>query len=212
MHKAVIFDLGRVVIDFDFGRGYRALEGLSPYDAPELARRLAASGLVERFETGLVDPHDFVAQLCTLLDLHVDYDQFCRLWGSIFTEPLIPEKLLAGLAARYRLVLLSNTNAIHFKMLRDRLPALRHFHRLVLSYEVKAMKPRPEIYRAAVECAGCHPGECFYTDDIPEYVEAARALGIDAVQFESAAQIERELAARGIQWQKNAGHPEGAPG
>ena len=96
---------------------------MSPYDAPELARRLAASGLVERFETGLVDPHDFVAQLCTLLDLHVDYDQFCRLWGSIFTEPLIPEKLLAGLAARYRLVLLSNTNAIHFKMLRDRLPA-----------------------------------------------------------------------------------------
>jgi FMN phosphatase YigB (HAD superfamily) len=82
----------------------------------------------------------------------------------------------------------------------------------VLSYEVKAMKPRPEIYRAAVECAGCRPGECFYTDDIPAYVEAARSLGIDAVQFESAAQTERELAARGIHWQENAGRPEGAPG
>ena len=110
------------------------------------------------------------------------------------------------------LVLLSNTNQIHFEMLRHRLPALRHFHHLVLSYEVKAMKPRPEIYRAAVECAGCLPEQCFYTDDIPAYVEAARAVGIDAVQFESAAQAERELAARGIHWQKNAGRPEGAPG
>src|ERR1035441_5213700 len=68
MHKAVIFDLGRVLIDFDFGRGYRALEGVSPYDAREIPRRLAASGLVQRFETGLVEPRDFVAQLSTVLD------------------------------------------------------------------------------------------------------------------------------------------------
>jgi len=212
MHKAVIFDLGRVLVDFDFRRGYRALEGLCPYDAREIPRRLAASGLVERLETGLVEPRDFVAQLSGVLDLHVDYDQFCRLWSSIFTEPLIPESLLAGLAERYRLVLLSNTNAIHFEMLRHRLPALRHFHRSVLSYEVKAMKPRPEMYRAALEAAGCRPEECFYTDDIPAYVEAARALGIDAVQFESAAQIERELAARGIDWQEKCRAQEGAPG
>ena len=116
MHKAVIFDLGRVLIDFDFGRGYRALEGVSPYGAREIPRRLAASGLVQRFETGLVEPRDFVAQLSTVLDLHVDYHQFCGLWSSIFTEPLIPESLLAGLAAHYPLVLLSNTNAIHFEM------------------------------------------------------------------------------------------------
>ena len=212
MHKAVIFDLGRVLVNLDYAHVHRALEKLCPYEAPEISRRLAASGLPERFETGLIEPRDFVVQCSAVLDLHVDYDEFCRLWNSIFTEPLIPESLLAGLAARYRLVLLSNTNAIHFEMLRHHLPALRHFHHLVLSYEVKAMKPRPEIYRAAVECAGCPPEQCFFTDDIPAYVEGARALGIDAVQFESEAQLERELAARGIDWQKNAGRPEGAPG
>jgi HAD superfamily hydrolase (TIGR01509 family) len=62
------------------------------------------------------------------------------------------------------------------------------------------MKPQPEIYQAAIECAGCRPEECFYTDDIPEFIEAAKRLGIDAVQFESAAQLERELARRHIQW------------
>jgi len=60
------------------------------------------------------------------------------------------------------------------------------------------MKPQPEIYRAALALAQCRPEECFFTDDIPEYVEGARRLGIDAVQFESGEQIERELRARAI--------------
>jgi putative hydrolase of the HAD superfamily len=68
----------------------------------------------------------------------------------------------------------------------------------VLSYEVKAMKPDPRIYAAAVEAARCAPQECFFTDDIPEYVEGARRAGIDAVVFEGQEALERELAARGV--------------
>ena len=70
----------------------------------------------------------------------------------------------------------------------------------MLSYVVKAVKPSPAIYREAIARAGCGPEECFYTDDIPAYVEAARREGIDAVQFQSCAQLERELAAREIRW------------
>jgi putative hydrolase of the HAD superfamily len=198
VHKAVIFDLGRVLVNFDFKRGYQALEGLCPYRAPEIPKRLATCGLVERFETGLIEPRDFVAQMSAVLDLKIGYEEFCRIWSSIFTETLVPESMLAGLAARYRLLLLSNTNAIHFEGLRASNPLLRYFHDLVLSYEVKAMKPRPEIFQAAIRRAGCRAEECFYTDDIAAYVTAARDLGIDAVQFESAAQLEREFAARGI--------------
>jgi glucose-1-phosphatase len=69
-----------------------------------------------------------------------------------------------------------------------------------LSYEVGAMKPLPLIYRRAIRKAGCLPEECFFTDDIASYVEGARVQGIDAVQFESAAQIERELRKRGVNW------------
>jgi len=93
--------------------------------------------------------------------------------------------MLEGLAARYRLVLLSNTNAIHFPSDPRELPLLRHFHDWILSYEVHAMKPRREIFQAALERCGCRPEECFYTDDIAAYIEAAQRLGIDAVQFES---------------------------
>jgi putative hydrolase of the HAD superfamily len=157
--------------------------------------------LVERLETGLVEPRAFFQDLRQSLDLRLDYDDFCAIWNGIFAEPLIPESLLAGLAARYRLLLLSNTNALHFEMLRERYRfLLRHFHSLSLSHEVHAAKPSPAIYRAAIERAGCLPGECFYTDDIPAFVEAGTAMGLDAVRFENLAQLQRELAARGIRW------------
>ena len=201
-YKALIFDLGKTLVHFDFARGYRALETLCPHPAAEIPRRLAGTGLVEKFETGLVEPRDFVAQMALALELEVDYGRFCEIWGSIFADTLVPDSLLEALHARYRLVLLSNTNAIHFEFIRERYaPLLRHFDGLVLSYEVKSMKPQPGIYRAAIEMAGCRAGECFYTDDIAEYVEGARALGIDAVQFRNAAQLERDLLARGIRWE-----------
>ena len=200
MYKAIIFDLGKVLVHFDFRRGYRALEGLCDYPAAEIPKLVAATDLVQRFETGLIEPRDFVTSLSSLIGLHVDYDHFCRIWNCIFCETLIPESMLEGLSARYRLLLLSNTNAIHFAFIRANYPILRHFHGLILSYEVKAMKPQPEIYRAAVERAGCLPGECFYTDDIPAFVEGARQIGIDAVQFESLEKLQEAMRARGIVW------------
>ena len=200
MYKAIFFDLGKVLVHFDFDRGYRALESLCPYPSAEIPRRLMANGVVERFETGLIEPEDFVSQLVASLGLKLDYEGFCRVWSCIFTGPLVPESMVEGLAARYNLVLLSNTNAIHFAMLQETYPVLRHFHDLVLSYEVKAMKPNPKIYQAALDRAGCEPGECFYTDDIADYVDAARRMGIDAVQFESVEQLGADMRNRGIEW------------
>ena len=199
-YKTVIFDLGRVLVHFDFKRGYRALEGLCPHAAAAIPKLLAGTGLVEQFETGLVEPRDFVAAISRVLDLNVDYKRFCEIWSSIFTDTLLPESMLEGLKARYRLLLLSNTNAIHFEMIRRNYPLLRHFDDLILSYEVKAMKPQPAIYRAAIERARCEPGECFYTDDIAEYVAGAQAMGIDAVQFDGAERLTEEMKARGIGW------------
>jgi glucose-1-phosphatase len=203
MHRAIILDLGRTVIHFDFERGYRALERHCPHAAADMPARILASHLVERFESGRMAPRAFHTELRRTLDLQVDYEPFCEIWNSIFTDPLIPESLLQGLAARYRLLLLSNTNAIHFDGLRRAYPLLRHFHHMVLSYEVGAMKPSPKIYQAAIERAGCRPEECFFTDDIPAYVDAARAAGIDAEPFAGLEKFKRDLSARGIQWNEN---------
>jgi glucose-1-phosphatase len=201
MVRTLIFDLGKVIIPFDFGRGYRALEGFCGLPAADIPKRIGSTDLVIRFETGLISPEDFVRDLSALLGLRIDYDGFCEVWSSIFLpETLIPESLLESLRRRYRLLLLSNTNAIHFRMVREHYPLLRHFHHFVLSHEVKAMKPSPAIYREAIVRAECAAAECFFTDDIAAYVEAARKEGIDAVQFLSLQQLETEMRARGIEW------------
>jgi putative hydrolase of the HAD superfamily len=201
MVRTIIFDLGKVLISFDFSRGYQTLEELARIPAADIRKRIAATDLVHRFESGHVEPRDFVDQLCGMLSLSIEYDHFCRIWSSIFLpEPLLPEDLLEALHRNYRLLLLSNTNAIHFDMIRETYPLVRHFDHYILSHEVKAMKPDPRIYRAALAEARCAPGECFYTDDIADYVEGARREGIDAIQFQSRGQLEQEMKARGIVW------------
>ncbi len=201
MIRAILLDLGKVIVPFDFAIGYRALQQYCPLTVEELRERIRQTGLVPRFETGLIEPRDFVRELCDALSIPMDYSEFCEIWSSIFArETLISETFLEQIHRRYPLILVSNTNAIHFEMIRREYPLLRHFDRWILSYEIGAMKPSPAIYEAAIQAAGCQPQDCFFTDDIAAYVDGARERGIDAVQFENAEQLKRELRARGVEW------------
>ena len=199
--KAVLLDLGNVIVPVDFSRCHAAFGEVCSFPPQEIPGRLRPTGLVERFETGRLPPEEFVNEVCGILGMRVSSRQFWEIWSSIFLpETLLPESLVEGLRRRQRLLLLSNTNAIHFAMVEERYPLLRHFDDFVLSFRVGAMKPSPLIYREAIARAGCQPEECFYADDIGKFVEVARQEGIDAVQFQSREQLEAELAARGITW------------
>jgi len=196
--KAILFDLGNVIVPFDFKRAYAKLGPLCSCPVTEITSKLRSTDLVRRFETGQLAAEPFVSELSALLGLKTTYSEFCDLWTSVFSEDtLVPESLIAGLRGRHRMLVLSNTNPIHFSMLRAQYGLFRHFDDFVLSYEVGAMKPDAQIYQEAIQRAGCRPVECFFTDDIAINVEAARNNGMDAVQFLSAAQIEAELRTRG---------------
>lgn len=198
MIKAILFDLGNVIVPFDFKRAYAKLGPLCSCPVTEITSRLRSTDLVRRFETGQLAAEPFVSELSALLGLKTTYAEFCDLWSSVFfEETLVPESLIAGLRCRHRMLVLSNTNPIHFSMLKAQYGLFRHFDDFVLSYEVGAMKPDALIYLEAIQRAGCRPEECFFTDDIAINVEAARNNGMDAVQFSSAPQIEEELRARG---------------
>jgi len=197
--KTILFDLGNVIIPFDFRLAYAKLQPLCNYPVTEIPQRMRNTSLVSRFESGHIGAQQFVREFSAELELNITYDDFCDLWTSVFLpEPLIQESLVTNLGARHRLMILSNTNPIHFHMIQANYPLLRHFDHCVLSYEVGALKPHAEIYEHAISHAGCDAGECFFTDDLAVNVEAARKHGMDAVQFISAVQLERELAARGL--------------
>lgn len=202
MIKAILLDLGNVIVPLDYTRCYAELESLGFHTAHEIWKRLANCGLVHRFEMGQVKVEEFFPSLCRLLGLKVGYPEFCRIWNSVFPPTtLLPDRMVEGLSQRYRLLLVSNTNPIHFSFIRENYPILRHFSDYVLSFEVGALKPSPIIFEKAIVQAQCGPHQCFFTDDVPAYVEASRGLGMDAVQFHSLEQLEQELRSRGIEWE-----------
>ena len=201
MVKTVIFDLGGVIVPFDFAPAYRRMEAWSGLERDEIRTRLMADGLSMKFERGELSPDEFRGELNRRLGASVSHPEFVEMWLSIFTpgKTLIAEELVASLAARYRVLLLSNTTLTHFEWLRANTPHLGHMHGHVLSYAVGAAKPQPEIYAEAIRHAQCEPGECFFTDDVMAYVEGARAVGIDAAQFTGEEGLRGELARRGVE-------------
>jgi putative hydrolase of the HAD superfamily len=202
MTKAVFLDLGNVIVGLDYETGYRATAKYTKFDMAEIPTRIRAAGLLEPFETGRMSNEEFQRRFCAALEMDgMPFQEFRDLWSGIFpAETLVSEKLIAGLGARNRLFLLSNTNDIHFQWIHERYPHLKHFHDYVLSYRVGALKPSAAIYEAAIQLAGCEPSECFFADDIAENVEAARRSGIDAVLFTGEKNLKLELAKRNIAW------------
>jgi putative hydrolase of the HAD superfamily len=197
----LIFDLGQVILPFDWKRGYRALAGYSPYAPEEVRRRIKETGLFDTVERGLVEPGELARRLSAVLELNVPFEKFRELWSSIFLpDPNLPDEMLAGLHANHRLLLLSNTDAIHYGWIVEKYPIMRHFDHCVLSFELGLRKPEPGIYQEAIRQSQCAPAEIFFTDDIAENIAAARLAGIDAVQFQSLEQLEGELMSRGIRW------------
>ena len=140
MIKAILFDLGNVLVGFDFQRGYRALAGACRCPVEEIPQRIAGSGLIHPFERGEMSSREYFRRFSQILEMEASFERFCELWSSIFLpEPLVPERLLAELKQRHRMVLVSNTNEIHYRMIRRTYGLLRHFDAYVLSYEVGAM-------------------------------------------------------------------------
>lgn len=200
MIKTVIFDLGKVIVPFDFQTAYQTLSSRYGLDIGEIPQKLAATDLFIRYESGQITTPDFVQEITSHLGFSASVPDFGEIWSSIFErQTLIPESLFITLKSNgYRLLLLSNTNDLHFEFIRKNYSALSHFDHYVLSHKVGAMKPSPAIYQEAILHSQCEPNECFYTDDIPQYVEGARKAGIDAVQFKNYEQLREELLARGI--------------
>lgn len=202
MIKAIVFDLGKVIIPFDWQRGFKAFAQFSPYPPEEVRRRIKETGLFNPFERGRIEPQDLARAIGKALDMDVSPERFREIWSSIFLpETIVPEDMLSRLrTVGYRLLLLSNTDAIHYGWVMEKYPIMRQFHHCVLSFDLGFRKPEPEVYAETIARAGCEPGRIFFTDDLADNVEGARQAGIDAVQFQSLPQLEQELRSRGVAW------------
>ena len=199
MIKVICLDLGKVIVDYDPTIPLNALGTRSALSLPEIMQVLTDREPLLLFDRGRYSRSDFYRTMCARLKLDVSTEEFERLWTSLFLpEPLLPESFLLGLKRRYRLLMLSNVNEVHFEFIWKNYPLVRHIEDRLLSYELGCLKPEPAIYRIAIDRAGVRPQEIFFADDRPENVEAARQAGIVATCFQSEQQLKLALDQAGV--------------
>ena len=154
-----------------------------------------------RFERGDLNALNVYEHFCESCGVRPDMNRLfaagCDMFGKIDESVAIVERLHA---AGRRLGIMSNTNPIDWAFVASgEFPFLPgRFEQIVLSFEVKSMKPEREIYDRAVAAAGVSAGEVFFTDDRQENVEGALAAGLDAVLFTTPAKLAEELTSRGL--------------
>jgi glucose-1-phosphatase len=200
--RAVIFDIGRVLIRVDIQRVKSALaEGL-PFTPEELWSAIEKDPRWPDWQEGRMAPRDWHLHLCKRFNISLDFEHFKNVWNSALDPaPIHKVSVFARLAKSYRLGLLSNTDPIHVEKLESTYDFFVYFPKAVRTYScsIGASKPDPLIFREALRACRVRAEETVYVDDILAYVEAARRLGFIGVHFESPAQLYAELGQAGIE-------------
>lgn len=202
--SVVMFDFGNVLGFFDYGIIFGKLGarlGITADAFRDLAEARGLKFLLAEFEAGGLEPEEFADRVRSAVGLDISFEEFVADWEDIFelNEPVAA--IAANLKARgHALVLGSNTNVLHaaFYLRRFR-DALAVFDHVILSCDVKAMKPDRAFFRACVDATGVPAGECAFIDDVPENAQGARDAGLVGIVYRDPADLVAELRSLGIE-------------
>ncbi|MCD7899724.1 MAG: HAD family phosphatase [Bacteroides sp.] len=185
MIKNIIFDFGGVLIDLDRQRCIDNFKKLGLQNIDELIGNFAQQGIFMQLEKGLISSQQFRERVRELIGDNTTDDQIDAAWNSFLLQiPTYKLDALLELRKKYSLYLLSNTNAIHWEWsLKHVFPykgynETDYFRRIYLSYELKQVKPEPEIFKLMLDDAGIQPEESWFIDDSEANCRTAESLGI----------------------------------
>ena len=198
--RAIIFDIGRVLIRVDVSRAMDGLASGLSLTPKELWSAIEKDPHWLDWQEGRISPRDWHLHITKRLGASLTFDQFTEVWNrALDPNPIHSEAFLEKLSKNYRLALLSNTDPIHMSNEEARFPFFRFFPMRIYSYRVGASKPNPVIYRKALQACKVRAGEAVYIDDVAAYAEAAQRLGMSGIVFQSPAQLQSDLRKLGIQ-------------
>jgi HAD superfamily hydrolase (TIGR01509 family) len=200
--KAIIFDIGRVLVRVDIRRAQRGLAKGLNLTPEELWSAIEKDPRWKDWQEGRMSARDWHHNLSQRLGLRTNFEEFKNVWNSALDpDPIHPDSLFAGLAKSYTLGLLSNTDPIHVAHLESTYSFFSYFPAAVRTYSCVAgsSKPNPLIFREALRACKVRADQAIYVDDIAAYAEAAGGLGMAGIQFQSPEQLYSEFAALGVE-------------
>jgi len=199
--RAIIFDIGRVLIRVDISRATSGLASGLSLTPEEVWSAIEKDPRWPDWQEGRISPRDWHLHVTKRLGASLTFEQFTEVWNrSLDPNPIQSESFLEKLSKKYRLALLSNTDSIHMTEEEARFPFFRFFPIRIYSFRVGASKPDPVIYREALKACKVRAEEAVYIDDIAAYAEAAQRLGMTGIVFRSPQQLQSDLRALGIEF------------
>ncbi|MFW9971731.1 MAG: HAD family hydrolase [Candidatus Odinarchaeota archaeon] len=196
--KAIIFDLGGVVIDLDFSNFYNKIIIQSPLNKPQTPIMLEFFRQSDMYHQGNMTDDEFYQLACDLLQVcMLDQSEFFNAFNSIIAgfNPEITA-LLKKLrdSNQYKLIALSNVNSSHWDyILNKKWDFIDCFDIYILSHEIHLVKPNPKIFEYAIKKAGCKPKQIIYIDDGLNNIRAASKLGIRGIKYSNINELIKEL-------------------
>jgi HAD superfamily hydrolase (TIGR01509 family) len=200
--RAIIFDIGRVLIRVDISRAMDGLASGLSLTPQDVWSAIEKDPRWLDWQEGRISPRDWHLHLTKRLGASLTFEQFTEVWNrALDPNPIHSESFLEQLSKNYRLALLSNTDPIHMSNEEARFPFFRYFPIRIYSHRVGASKPDPVIYRAALQACKVRAQEAVYIDDIAAYAEAAQRLGMSGIVFQSPEQLQSDLRKLQIQFE-----------
>ena len=201
MIRAFLFDVGNVLLKFDFSVALaKTAELCEVQHAAEVLLNIDRIKL--GYEDGQIDRAAFLRGVFDVLRYRGTEEQFVSAWEEIFepNQPMID--LVEQLHGRFPLYLLSNTSDIHKDYFFRKYPVFARFDGGVYSHEARASKPGREIYEIAIRDLELDPATTFFTDDLLPNIETARSLGFQAHHYhhDRHALFLEDLRAAGVQF------------
>jgi len=197
---ALLFDLGRVVIDIDFDKTLACWAAYAGREPADLRSSFARDDIYRRHERGQISDADFFAGLRASLGIGISDIEFLEGWNAIFVGEMPGiAPLLARAARRVPLYAFSNTNNAHIEYFsKAHADVLGHFRHIFLSSAIGLRKPDAAAYDHVVRAIGVPAERIVFFDDLVENIEGARARGLAVVHVRSVDDVANALAALGI--------------
>jgi glucose-1-phosphatase len=193
---ALLFDLGRVVLDIDFGKTLACWAGHAGCEVTHLVGRFSRDDIYRRHETGDISDAEFFEGLRRSLGVKLSDAQFLEGWNAIFAGEMPGiAALLARAATRVPLYAFSNTNNAHIEHFSlEYAGVLGHFREIFLSSAIGLRKPDAAAYDHVVKAIGVDPERIVFFDDLAENIEGAKACGLTAIHVTSPGDVAHALA------------------
>ncbi|MDD5260270.1 MAG: HAD family phosphatase [Methylacidiphilales bacterium] len=198
--STIFFDLGKVLIDYDFNIAFKRIAERSPLDLEHLESRAYSDyPLIDDYESGRISTPDFFAAMKKHLEFGGTIEELERIWCDVFTP--IPDHILYArqLSEYYPLALISNTSDAHIRFVEAAYDFFPVFQKRIYSYQVGCMKPRPEIYQFALQEMNADKVEALFIDDREDNIEGAAKLGWQTIHLRP--DVDLRLALRSYELQ-----------